>query len=937
MSLHIKRCISFLLILVLLVGMIPTVNAAEITEPTIAVTEATVPPSEEPPVTDATEISENTTGPPETAPVETDFTEDTLVTEETVTEEGITSTFATSSTAMAASASTISGVKLFDQASPNYTTYLSSQLTVKYKPNGTGSSKTAYLKNLGWHFARINNVAYEDDPLYCIEPCKDYPASTSGNYVDNGVTVDGSGSNAWYSMPESYRNAIGLILLYSEQLWDDSYSVKTTAMANNPNVPVRIATQFLIYEIVCGLRDAETFERKSSNGYTKGDIFYNAGVSNVSNFAPNYNSIVSSVQAAMTIPSFTAKTKSAAPTIELTGEETSVYDSNGVLRNFTFRDRNGAAFDKSGNTLYITQTGAISDSSVHSAYRSVPSATESSFSVYYSGSSSYQTCVNLYTPEYGNLYAYFKLKAPATGNIEIIKTTNTGENLGGWQIGIYTDSSCTSPIAGSPFTTASDGTITVENLTPGTYYAKEIPVSDTYWKCDPNVKTVIVTANNTATVTFENTHYGCIRFVKTTNTGENLGGWTFRLIDEDGNQVGEFTTDDEGFALVENLLPGRYTTLELPVDDDYWTGELGFHTIIVTGGETAVDTWLNKDQGLGWFYKTTDTGNDLEGWEITVFKDDACTEKVTTLTTLEDGKIGMYLDPGIYYAKETGDTMGRFEDGYWVLDSEVKQFEIKCHEDTAVYFKNSHGGKIQIRKSMESSGPVEGWQFRITDADGKEIAGSPFTTDAKGSILTGTILPGTYTIEEIIPEDSPYYCKSENPQTVAVAEGQTAEVSFTNALKCAKISIEKIDNKGSHLSGATFLLEWSEDGNTWAPVFYSDSSSPVKGGCSNAKVQNGCLTSGSDGILEWNNIMPGLYYRVKETKAPEGYNLLKKFAFNDQITAEDLHITIRVINTRVFTLPQTGADSLTIISLVGVIMMGICLSYLISQHKKRYL
>lgn len=109
-------------------------------------------------------------------------------------------------------ASITSNVLLFDQASPNYTTYLSSQISVTYKPNGTDSSKTAYIKNLGWHFARINGVSYPDDPIYCIEPCKNYAASTSGNYVDNDVTVDGSGStrgsNVWYAMPESYREAI---------------------------------------------------------------------------------------------------------------------------------------------------------------------------------------------------------------------------------------------------------------------------------------------------------------------------------------------------------------------------------------------------------------------------------------------------------------------------------------------------------------------------------------------------------------------------------------------------------------------------------------------------------------------------------------------------------------------------------------------------------
>lgn len=82
-------------------------------------------------------------------------------------------------------------------------------------------AKTAYIKNLGWHFARYNNVPYEDDPLYCIEPCKNYAASTSGNYMDEDLGVSGSGStrgsNVWYAMPYSYRQAIALTLLYSRR------------------------------------------------------------------------------------------------------------------------------------------------------------------------------------------------------------------------------------------------------------------------------------------------------------------------------------------------------------------------------------------------------------------------------------------------------------------------------------------------------------------------------------------------------------------------------------------------------------------------------------------------------------------------------------------------------------------------------------------------
>ena len=147
---------------------------------------------------------------------------------------------------------------------------------------------------------------------------------------DLGVSGSGSsrGSNVWYAMPSSYRQAIALTLLYSKQLWNSNYSVKPQPWPTTPMYPPESATQFLIYEIVTGLRDASTFNRKSSNGYSSGDVFYNAGVANVSGFADKYNSIVSSVQSAMKSQLY-QRSSGSAPTITMSGNQVSVTDSNG--------------------------------------------------------------------------------------------------------------------------------------------------------------------------------------------------------------------------------------------------------------------------------------------------------------------------------------------------------------------------------------------------------------------------------------------------------------------------------------------------------------------------------------------------------------------------------------------------------------------------------
>ena len=551
-----KRGFCLFLVAVLLAGLVPyafadeakptdvSEDAAEPTEETTAPPETTVPsestepPSEatEPPVT--TEATE-----PDADPVEDDMEDDRLL-----------------SDSISTYASTVSNVLLFDQASPNYTTVLKSQISVTYQPNGTDSIKTAYIKNLGWHFARYNNTPYEDDPIYCIEPCKNYAASTSGNYMDQDLGVSGSGSsrgsNVWYAMPSSYRQAIALTLLYSKQLWNSNYSVKTTAMANNPNVSTRIATQFLIYEIVTGLRDANTFNRKSSNGYSSGDVFYNAGVANVSGFADKYNSIVSSVQSAMKVPSFTGRSSGSAPTITMSGSQVSVKDSNGVLGNFSFANGNGASFSKSGNTLTITKTGTISPSTVFSATRSLPSAENSTVSIYYSASSTYQTCVKLYSPQVETLRAYFKINAPNPGAIALVKTTEDGQNLSGWRFGVYSNAACTTLVSG-PHTTDSSGKISITGLNAGTYYVKELGhtdagISSRYTCSGDNPQKVTVSNGATATVSFYNKlAVGALEIRKSTNTGNHLDGWKF-IVKKDGTEIpgSPFTTNETGIIRI---------------------------------------------------------------------------------------------------------------------------------------------------------------------------------------------------------------------------------------------------------------------------------------------------------------------------------------------------------------------------------------------------
>ena len=445
------------------------------------------------------------------------------------------------------------------------------------------------------------------------------------------------------------------------------------------------------------------------------------------------------------------------------------------------------------------------------------------------------------------------------------------------------------------------------------------------------MKTVTIVAGQTASVSFANTQYGALEIRKSTNTGNHLDGWKF-IVKKDGAEIpgSPFTTDTTGHIHIPNLIPGKYLVMESPTEDPYWSGELGYHTVTVEYGKTAVDQWLNKEQGLGYFTKSTNTGDEISGWHITVYADEACTQELRTLITGQDGTAGIYLEPGTYWAKETGSEEVR--DDYWKMDDSVKKLVIHAHEKTTLEFINNYSGRISIRKTVKPEGTLEGWKFKITDVDRKEVSGSPFTTDKDGKILTGNLTPGDYTVEEVLPADSLY--TGEAPKTVTVTAGKTAEVSFLNKLRTGKITIRKVDTMDEPLVGATFLLEGSEDGSLWYPVIPGSNGVCTLGEPSEENLAAASKTSGEDGLLTWENLSITLQYRITETKAPEGYTLLKDYAFVGTLPADNTEMELRVVNGEAFALPKTGSNGFVRIPMATVFCLMLCAANLWLLHKK---
>ena len=519
------------------------------------------------------------------------------------------------------------------------------------------------------------------------------------------------------------------------------------------------------------------------------------------------------------------------------------------------------------------------------------------------------------------------------GKAQILKETTNGGSKAGWH---FTVADSAGNKVGDYVTDAS-GVIALD-LLPGTYSVTETDGEYKYWVNDPTpTKSVTVVAGQTAKVTFQNKWRGQAQIVKTATNGGSVEGWHFTVKDSAGNKVGDYVTDSTGIITLD-LEPGTYTVTETDGEQKYWLNDAEpTKTVKVVAGQTAKVTFKNQYRGQAKIIKTATNGGSVEGWHFSIFTADGT--KIGDYVTDSTGIITVDLEPGVYTVKETD---GEYP--YWHNDPEPeKTVTVKAGETAEVTFLNEWVGKAKIIKTLANpeAGTVEGWQFTISRIVGETDAVylATVTTGADGTIEYD-LEPGQYLITELIEENSLWECITDQSVVVTVTAGQTTEVPFTNALRPGKISIHKVDTRGESLDSTEFVLEWSEDGVNWQPVSQTDSTVPQIGGCTTAGLlEGGKMVTDETGLVSFEGLYPTLQYRLTETVAKEGYQLLADYAYVGGLSVEnDLVVQLKVVNASVYALPETGGNTLLVQPWAVLFCLSICaisLLLLIPKPKKK--
>lgn len=445
--------------------------------------------------------------------------------------------------------------------------------------------------------------SYDGKIAYCIEP--DVP-------IDNGHSFTAKDETFWDNYPSAYnktidrdtiKSLIGRILQYGYNGTIDPTWVSQNAAGAEKLAHV-YATQLLIWETIVGERD-ENFAHVSTGGKNAVLDFVKSGHPLRSRIMDKYNSMVTSVQNHSKVPSFMAKSKGKAATVELEWDGSqytaTLTDTNKVLGNYNFSaDFAGLKFTTSGNTLTITSPTAptgevtIKASKKDSKRMGLVVWDDGSF-----GPSGGQQDTVTYTQSVTDpIAAYVKLKV-SYGSVEIVKTSEDG-NVDGLDFRVQGEN------VDDVFTTAGGGRIQIDNLMPGVYTVTE-QSSDQYNPQDSQEVTVV--AGQTATVTFNNTlRRGDLTVTKTAEDGLTEG-MKFHLYGTSlsGQAVDEYATVcDDGKAYFKNVLIGTgYTLEEVDTPERY----------VIPASQTAAVEWNTVTE------KSFD--NRLKKWSLTVTKRDS--------------------------------------------------------------------------------------------------------------------------------------------------------------------------------------------------------------------------------------------------------------------------------------------------------------------------
>ena len=446
-------------------------------------------------------------------------------------------------------------------------------------------------------------------------------------------------------------------------------------------------------------------------------------------------------------------------------------------------------------------------------------------------------------------------------SLQLIKLSSDGSRLAGvtFRIAKIED--------GSHYldrTTSSTGEILVSDLEPGVSSVRELSSVQDHIP-DDTEHHVELFPGQTSTITLTNDKRPNLYIHKTdADTGEPIEHTVYLVKGADGHSIAEVETDENGVAVVENLLPGVVEVIEKSVPEPYLLAE----------DSQMVTLFPNRDRDVYFQNYKRPT--------IEIIKENSIThDRIENVPfqvwyASNNTATGEYNDLGVFYTDEEGrivlsdpdlslrDGWFRVKElepapGFALADPDTQEAFIAAGEGHTFRFSNRPLSAISVWKyDSETGAAIEGAVFQVrylsgnTSGTGGTVIGT-YRTSVNGSFTVTGCKAGTYIIEELSSDGS--HVIDTPPQTVYLSgeDQEVVQVYFGNSPK-GSLLIKKVSSAdNSPISDVQF--------------FVTESDGTVVGD------SNGYFTTDSAGTILIEGIDPGTTLVVKETRAKDGFLL----------------------------------------------------------------
>ena len=288
---------------------------------------------------------------------------------------------------------------------------------------------------------------------------------------------------------------------------------------------------------------------------------------------------------------------------------------------------------------------------------------------------------------------------------------------------------------------------------------------------------------------------------------------------------------------------------ELTAPKGYKLDDKTYTANIVSGEVTTVTLRNYANPGLKIIKYDEKTLERLPDTTFEVYKD---AQLIGTFTTDELGEITLSdLAEGIYLVKEIS------TDASHLVNSSPQEIEIKAGDERIyelVFFNAQKPGISLIKVDKDTMQPLANAKFKITQVGGS--FSKEYVTNENGEIDLKNLEPGAYEVKEISAPSG--YLIDESTRIIQINANENAQFVFTNIAK-PTLTIKKTDAiTGDVLKNAEFkIYRMSDDTQSGELNFI------------------GTYYTDENGEIALNNLATG-WYKITETKAPDGYELAKE-------------------------------------------------------------